>query len=209
MHSKGLFRWILDVLSRPFCPRRPVPPFRPFAILSRGNALLSHLSVPPFCPSVVLSREIPPNFGFREYRERPNFLLNAEISSLTEPDGHYYIIPPVSFNRCPLESGYENKDMPFCPGTERWDRTPGTKMPFCPRPRRFVPGQKGGTERTVKTGYFLLFPSFKKKTANFIRLNIFFLRTKSQCNLTCQKALNNLSELTKEFFNLCPLLARM
>ena len=37
--------------------------------------------------------------------------------------------------------------MPFCPGTERWDRTPGTKMPFCPRPRRFVPGQKGGTEQ--------------------------------------------------------------
>ena len=37
--------------------------------------------------------------------------------------------------------------MSFCPGTERWDRTPDTEMPFCPRPRRFVPGQKGGTER--------------------------------------------------------------
>ena len=36
--------------------------------------------------------------------------------------------------------------MSFCPGTERWDRTPDTEMPFCPRPRRFVPGQKGGTE---------------------------------------------------------------
>ena len=36
--------------------------------------------------------------------------------------------------------------MPFCPGTKRWDRTPDTEMPFCPRPRRFVPGQKGGTE---------------------------------------------------------------
>ena len=23
----------------------------------------------------------------------------------------------------------------------------GTEMPFCPRPRRFVPGQKGDTER--------------------------------------------------------------
>ena len=167
--------------------------------------------VPPFCPAFLsLSRSVPgnpPEFRIPGISGTPEFF--AEISSLTEPAGHYYIIPPVSFNRCPLESGYENKDMPFCPGTERWDRTPGAEIQFCPRPRRFVPGQKGGTERTVKTGYFLLFPSFKKKTANFIRLNIFFLRTKSQCNLTCQKALNNLSELTKEFFNLCPLLARM
>ena len=73
---------------------------------------------------------------------RPNFLLNAEISPLTEPTGPYQPL-----NRCSLESGYETKSMLFCPRTERWDRTPGTEMPFCPRPRRFVPGQKGGTER--------------------------------------------------------------
>ena len=43
--------------------------------------------------------------------------------------------------------------MPFCPGTKRWDRTPDTEMPFCPRPRRFVPGQKGGTERLGQKGW--------------------------------------------------------
>ena len=43
--------------------------------------------------------------------------------------------------------------MPFCPGTERWDRTPGEpEMPFWPRPRRFVPGQKGGTKRLGQKG---------------------------------------------------------
>ena len=43
--------------------------------------------------------------------------------------------------------------MSFCPGTERWDRTLGTEMSFCPRPRRFVPGQKGGTERLGQKGW--------------------------------------------------------
>ena len=60
---------------------------------------------------------------------RPNFLLNAEISPLTEPAGPYQSAG-ISQSMSIRERGYENKG-----------------MPFCPRPIRFVPGQKGGTER--------------------------------------------------------------
>ena len=44
--------------------------------------------------------------------------------------------------------------MPFCPETERWERTRGTGMPFCPRDqaKTFVLGQKSGTGRTERTG---------------------------------------------------------
>ena len=79
-----------------------------------------------------------------------NCLLNAEISPLTEPAFFFgegfllenalelpilfyvfifssFLNQPVSLNRCPLESGYENKGIPFCPGTERRDRTSGTE----------------------------------------------------------------------------------
>ena len=45
---------------------------------------------------------------------RPNFLLNADISPLTEPAGPAGISQSMS-NR----ERYENKSMPFCPGTEQ------------------------------------------------------------------------------------------
>ena len=96
---------------------------------------------------------------------RPNF--SPILHWLNQPG---LISQPVSLNRCPLESGYENKGIPFCPGTERWDRTPGAEMSICPRPRRFVPGQKdwdkragterSGTDKIEKSVFFSLFPGF-------------------------------------------------
>ena len=44
------------------------------------------------------------------------------------------------------------KGLPFCPGTEKWDRTPGTEMPFCPGTKCLGLGQKGGTERLGQKG---------------------------------------------------------
>ena len=54
----------------------------------------------------------------------------------------------VSLNRCPLKCGCENKDMPFCPGTERWSRTLGTWMPLCSK--TFC----SGTERRDRTSRY-------------------------------------------------------
>ena len=59
---------------------------------------------------------------------RPHFFAERRDFSI-EPAGHYQIIQPLSLNRCPLESGYENKGMPFCSGTERRDRWAGTERP--------------------------------------------------------------------------------
>ena len=51
---------ILDVLSRPFCPRRSVPPFCPFAFLSRLSVPLSFRSRKcHFVPPIKRGRERP------------------------------------------------------------------------------------------------------------------------------------------------------
>ena len=85
------------------------------------------------------------------------FFADAKISPLTEPARPYqsaglFQSAGISQSMSIRERVWKQRYTPFCPGTEKWDRTPGVEMPFCPRPRRFVPGENvwdrtAGTER--------------------------------------------------------------